>query len=78
MSTAALISIVVAVLVLAILLWGGDRLLALWPSQGKLVQAARIIVIVAVSLWLLSLIAGFFGVGLPWSSGIPVEHYRHR
>lgn len=59
-------SLLVALLFLAVLIWGGDRLLALVPASPKLVSAIRIIVIVCVALYVLSLVAGFFGVAVPW------------
>jgi hypothetical protein len=70
-----LIGLLFAVLVLAVLIWGGDRLLALLPGNEKLKQIVRIIAIVAVALWFLSLAASFFGVSMPWGS--PVFLPRH-
>ncbi len=61
-----MLSLLVALLALAILIWGGDRLLALAPGKPKLIEAIRIIAIVCVALYVLSLIAGFFGVPVPW------------
>jgi len=65
-----------ALLFLAVILWGGDRLIALVPGYEKLKQAARIIAIVAVALWCISLAASLVGVSLPWSAGTSV-HRRH-
>lgn len=70
-----IIELIFTLLVLAVLVWGGERLLALWPGNEKLKQIVRIFAIVAGALWLLSVAASFFGVSLPWSSG--VVHRRH-
>jgi hypothetical protein len=61
------LGLIFALLVLALLVWAGDGLLKLWPSQGKLMQAIRIIAIVALALLVLSWIATYFGVALPWN-----------
>ena len=68
-----ILGIILTILVVAVLLWGGDRLLALWPGNEKLKQVVRIIVIVAVAIWVLILIAGFFGIPMPWGP-VPVRH----
>jgi len=60
-----MLALLFSLLVLAILIWGGDRLLALAPGSPKLIAAIRIIAIVCVALYVLSLIAGFFGVAVP-------------
>ena len=72
----SLLAILFAVLFLAVLIWGGDRLLALLPGNEKLKAAVRIIAIVAVALWLLGLVAAFFGISMPWMLGD--VHVRHR
>jgi hypothetical protein len=59
-------SLLIALLILAVLIWGGDRLLALVPASPKLIAAIRIIAIVCVALYVISLVAGFFGVAVPW------------
>ncbi len=60
---------------LAILIWGGDRLLALAPGSPKLIAAIRIIAIVCVALYVLGLVAGFFGVAVPW---VPTAFHGRR
>ena len=60
-----MLALLFSLLVLAILIWGGDRLLALAPGQPKLIAAIRIIAIVCVALYVVYLIAGFFGVAVP-------------
>lgn len=67
------LAILFAVLFLAVLIWGGDGLLALLPGNEKLKAAVRIIAIVVVSLWLLGLVAAFFGVALPWAPVLPAR-----
>lgn len=70
-----ILGIVVLLVIVAILVWGGDHLLALAP-QSKILAAARIIAIVAISIWVVCLIASFFGIPVPWG---PVgASYRHR
>ena len=71
---ASILGLVFMLLIAALLLWAGDRLLALWPGNPPLKQVIRIIVIVAVALWALSLVAGFFGIAMPWGPA----PYRHR
>lgn len=61
-----MLSLLIALLILAVLIWGGDRLLALVPAAPKLIAAIRIIAIVCVALYVISLVAGFFGVAVPW------------
>lgn len=68
--------ILFAILVLAVLLWGGDRLLALLPGNERLKQIARIIAIVAVALWFLSLVAAWLGVPMPWGLAHPLRWRR--
>ena len=63
------------ILFLAVVIWGGDRLLALLPGNEKLKQAVRIVAIVIVALWALGIAASFFGVSTPWS---PAAIHRHR
>lgn len=70
-----ILDIIFAILVLAVLLWGGDRLVALLPGNEKLKQAVRVIAIVVVALWFLGLVAGYFGIAMPWGFG---EIRRHR
>ena len=70
----SILGLIFLLLVAALLLWAGDRLLALWPGNSPLKQVIRIVVIVAVALWALSLIAGFFGIAMPWGPALP----RHR
>jgi len=72
-----MLELVLLILVLAVILWGGDRLLALLPGNEKLKQIVRIIVIVAVALWALSVIASFFGLAMPWGTG-PMRLHRYR
>lgn len=70
-----MLAILLTLIVLAILLWGGDALLALVPGNEKIKRAVRVIVTVCVALYLLSLIAAFFGLGTPlW----PMLERRHR
>lgn len=69
-----IIELLFLILFLAVIIWGGDRLLALLPGNAALKQAVRVIAIVIVSLWALSVAAGFFGVSMPWSPHI----VRHR
>jgi hypothetical protein len=69
-----LLALLAALLVLAILIWGADRLLALAPGYPRLIAAIRIIAIVAIALYVLSLIAGFFGIPLPWGPGLQRRH----
>ena len=71
----SILAIVVLLVIVAILVWGGDALLKLAP-QSKLLQAARIIAIVAVSIWVVCLIAAFFGVPTPWVPGYVGAHHR--
>jgi len=70
----SLVGLLFLILFLAVLIWGGDRLLALLPGNEKLKQAVRIIAIVIVALWALSVAASFFGVAMPWSPTLQ----RHR
>lgn len=70
-----IVEVIFTLLVLAVLVWGGERLLALFPGNERIKQIIRILAIVAFALWFLSVVASFFGVSLPWSSG-PV-HRRH-
>lgn len=69
-----IIELLFLILFLAVIIWGGDRLLALLPGNSTLKQIVRIVAIVIVALWFLSLAAGFFGVSLPWSPAV----HRHR
>jgi hypothetical protein len=71
-----ILAIVVLLVVVAILVWGGDALMKLAPPS-KLIQAARIIAIVAISIWVVCLIAAFFGVATPWVPGyVGTVHHR--
>lgn len=72
-----MLEIIFFILVLAVVLWGGDRLLALLPGNEKLKQIVRIIVIVVVALWALSIVASFFGIAMPWGTG-PIRLHRYR
>ena len=67
-------AIVVLLVIVGVLVWGGDRLLALAP-QSKILIAARIIAICAISIWVVCLIAAFFGIPTPWVPGY-VHHHR--
>jgi len=67
------VALIFLILFLAIVIWGGDRLLALLPGDAKLKQAARIITIVVLALWALNVAASLFGVSTPWS---PTVHRR--
>lgn len=70
-----IVELIFTLLVIAVLVWGGERLLALFPGNERIKQVIRILAIVAVALWFLSVAASFFGVSLPWSSG--TVHRRH-
>lgn len=70
----SMLSILFAILVLAVLVWGGDRLLALLPGNESLKQFVRIIAIVVVAIWFLGLVASWLGVSVPWAPLMP----RHR
>lgn len=63
----SIIGIILTLLVLAVLLWGGDKLLAVFPGNGRVKQVIRIVVIVFAALLALSLVASLFGVSLPWN-----------
>lgn len=67
------VALIFLILFLAVVIWGGDRLLALLPGDAKLKQAARIIAIVVLALWALNVSASLFGVSTPWS---PTVHRR--
>lgn len=71
----SVVELIFALLVLAVLVLGGERLLALWPGNSVVKQVVRIVAIVAIALWCLSEAASFLGVALPWP-GAPV-HRRH-
>lgn len=70
-----IVGLIFLLLGLAVIVWGGERLFALFPGNEKIKQVIRILAIVGLALWFLSVAASFFGVSLPWSSG-PV-HRRH-
>jgi hypothetical protein len=66
--------VVIAILIVMLLLWAGDRLLALWPGNSALKQVVRIVVIVVVAIWVLVTVAGLFGIPVPLWAPAP----RHR
>ena len=68
--------LIFTILFLAVIVLGGERLLALLPGNSTLKQIVRIVAVVAVALWCLSIAASFFGVSLPWSSGAPVHRHH--
>ena len=70
-----ILGLLILMLVLAVLIWGGDALLKLLPGNEKIKQVVRILAIVVLALWFLSLAADLLGVPMPWSVG-PL--YRHR
>jgi hypothetical protein len=70
----SILGLVLTLAVAALFLWGGDSLLKLWPGNSILKQVIRIVVIVAVALWCLSTVAGFFGIPMPWGPTLQ----RHR
>jgi hypothetical protein len=72
----SIVELIFTILFIAVIVLGGERLLALFPGYEKLKQVVRILAIVAVALWFLSVAALFFGVSLPWSFGASV-HRRH-
>ncbi len=60
---AFLIQIVIVLCVVGLLLWAVQQI----PMDATLAKIIRVIVIVAVCLWLLSLLAGWSGLaGTPW------------
>jgi hypothetical protein len=71
-----LIQGIIWVVAVCIILWGGDRILALLPGYEKVKSGIRTVVIVVMALWCLSLVAELFGVSMPWGSS-PALH-RHR
>jgi len=71
-----IVELIFLILFLAVVIWGGDKLLALLPGDAKLKQAAKIIAIVVIALWALSVAASFFGVAMPWSAGALPRHHR--
>jgi hypothetical protein len=71
-----LVSLLLALLVLALLVWAGQNLLALWPGNEKIKRVAWILLVVIVALYLLSLVAGFFGVEMPWGPAVYVHPRR--
>jgi cell division protein FtsX len=73
MSLTAFLGIFFLLLALAVIVWGGDGLMKLLPGDAKIKQAAKIIVIVILALWFLSLAASILGVAIPWSGQV-----RHR
>jgi len=70
----SIISLLFLILFLAVIIWGGDKLLALLPGNEKLKQAARVIAIIVIALWGLSIAASFFGVAMPWSGPVLPRH----
>lgn len=70
-----ILAIVVLLVIVGILIWGGDAALRLAP-QSKLLALARIILICAVSIWVVCLIAAFFGIPTPFAPDY--LHYRRR
>ena len=72
----SLAALLLALIFLAILIWGADRLLALVPGYGKIIAAVRIIAIVVIAIYVIGLIAAFFGIPVPWGYGD--MHYRRR
>lgn len=60
--------------ILAVLLWGGDRILAHVPGNPKLKDVARTIIIVVVSIALICMLAALLGIRIPWFTGF----VRHR
>ncbi len=59
-----LVTIVIALIVVGLLLWAADSL----PIDAAIKQIIRVVVIVAVVLWLLGAVTGY----MP-----PIWHYRH-
>lgn len=61
-----IISVVVAILIAGVIVWGIDHLPAI---NDMFKQVARIIIIVVVAIWAILVIASMFGVG-------PALHWR--
>lgn len=72
MTIAALLFLI---LILAVLLWWGDKLLALAPGDAKLKAFVRTSCIALVAIALICLVAALFGVRIPWFSGF--IHFRN-
>jgi hypothetical protein len=69
-----IVALLFLILILAVLLWWGDRILALAPGNPKLKELVRTSAIALVAILLICLIAAFFGVKIPWFSGF--VHFR--
>lgn len=70
-----LAGLLLLLVLLAVLIWGADRLLALVPGYPKLIAAVRVIAIVVITIYVIGLIAGFFGIPVPWAYGdVRVRH----
>lgn len=70
----SILGLVFLILFIAVVVWGGDKLLALLPGNSALKQAARVIVIVVLALWALSVAASLLGVPMPWNMGALPRH----
>jgi Mg2+ and Co2+ transporter CorA len=70
------LEIIFTALFLAVLVWGGDSLLKLFPGNEKLKQIVRIVAIVAVALLFLNMVASFLGVSMPWGTGLQIHRHR--
>lgn len=72
-----LIQAIIWVVAVCIILWTGDKLLALFPGYEKIKSGIRAVVICVMALWCLSLIAELIGVSMPWGPS-PVLQQRRR
>ncbi len=73
---ATIVGILFALAILSVLVWGGDRLLALLPGSERIKSAIRTIAIVLVALVLIFLLASVFGVRIPFFGMVPLDHHR--
>ena len=72
MTIAALLFLI---LILAVILWWGDRLLALAPGNPKLKEIVRTSVIALVAIGIICVVAALFNVRIPWFTGF--VHFRN-
>jgi hypothetical protein len=71
-----LIGFIIALLILAVLVWGGDGLIKLAPGNEKLKQVARILGIVVLTILCLRAVAAYFHIPVPLLFGDLSSHHR--